>query len=73
VAGRSHGLKKLTVEVLAWLFACSEVQVIHKWFAYRAADANATTSSLASLKSRMDFISGASLPRLSWRKRLLNR
>jgi len=35
-------------------------------FAYGPADANATPSSLASLKSRMVYISGASLARLSW-------
>jgi len=37
-----------------------------KWFAYGPADANTTSSSLASLKSRMVYLSGAGLPRLSW-------
>ena len=39
-----------------------------KWFAYGPADATATPSSLAPLKSRMVHISGAGLPRLSWKK-----
>jgi len=39
-----------------------------KWFAYGPADATATPSSLASVKSRMVYLSGASLPRLSWKK-----
>jgi len=37
-------------------------------FAYGPADATATPSSLASVKSRMVHLSGASLPRLSWKK-----
>jgi len=37
-------------------------------FAYSPADATATSSSLASLKSRMVYLSnGAGLPRLSWK------
>ena len=44
-----------------------------KWFAHGPADATATPSSLASLKSRMIYLSGAGLPRLSWKKRPLNR
>jgi len=43
-----------------------------KWFAYGPADATATLSSLASVKSRMVYLSGAGLPRLSWKKRPLN-
>jgi len=39
-----------------------------KWFAYDPADATATPSSLAPVKSRMDYLSGAGLPRLSWKK-----
>jgi len=39
-----------------------------KWFAYGTADATATPSSLASVKSRMVYLSGAGLPRLSWKK-----
>jgi len=42
-----------------------------KWFAYGLADVTATQSSLAPVKSRMVYLSGAGLPRLS-RKRLLN-
>ena len=45
---------------------------MYKWFAYGPADATATPSSLASVKSRMVCLSGAGLPRLSW-KRPLNR
>ena len=36
------------------------------------ADAIATPSSLASVKSRMVYVSGAGLPRLSWEKKPLN-
>jgi len=43
-----------------------------KWFAYGSADATVTSSSLAPVKSRMVYLSGASLPRLSWKKRPLN-
>jgi len=43
-----------------------------KWFAYGPADATATPSSLAAVKFRMVYLSGADLPRLSWKKRLLN-
>ena len=36
--------------------------------AYGPADATATPLSLAPVKSRMVYLSGASLPRLSWKK-----
>jgi len=39
-----------------------------KWFPYGPADATATQSSLAPVKSRMIYLSGAGLPRLSWKK-----
>ena len=39
-----------------------------KWFAHGPADATATPSPLASLRSRMVCLSGAGLPRLSWKK-----
>ena len=39
-----------------------------KWFAYGPADATVTPSSLASVKSRMVYVSGAGLPSLSWKK-----
>jgi len=39
-----------------------------KWFAYGPADATATSSFLAPVKSRMVYLSGAGLPRLSWKK-----
>ena len=37
-------------------------------FVYGPADATATPSSLAPLKSRMVYLSGAGLLRLSWKK-----
>jgi len=43
-----------------------------KWFAYGPADATATPSSLVPVKSRMVYLSGAGLARLSWKKRPLN-
>jgi len=42
-------------------------------FACGPADATATPSSLAPAKSRMVYLSGASLPRLSWKKMPLKR
>jgi len=41
-----------------------------KWFAYGPADATATPASLAQVKSRMRmvYLSGAGLPRLSWKE-----
>jgi len=39
-----------------------------KWFAYGPADATATWSSLALLKSRMIYLSGASLHMFPWKK-----
>ena len=41
-----------------------------KWFACGPADATATSSSLAPVKSRMVCLSGAGLPRLSWKRPL---
>jgi len=38
-----------------------------KWFAYGLADANATPSSLAPVKSRMVYLSDVCLTRLSWK------
>ena len=43
-----------------------------KWFAYGSADATTTPSSLAPVKSRMVYLSGAGLPSLPWKKRSLN-
>jgi len=60
--------KKLSDEVLAWLPVWSEVHMICIW----SADASATTSSLASFKCRMVYISGAALPEVVVVKRLLN-
>jgi len=58
-------MKKLSDEVLAWLSVWSEVH-----FEYGPADATATPSSLASLKSRLvsPNLSGTDLPRLSWKR-----
>jgi len=39
-----------------------------KWFAYGPADATPTPSSLAPVKSRMVYLSGAGLPRLFWKR-----
>jgi len=50
-------------EVLAWLSVWTKVQMIYP------ADATATSSSLAPVNSRMVYLSGAGLPRLSWKKR----
>jgi len=41
-----------------------------KWFAYGPADGTTTLWSLASLKSRMVYLFGACLPRLSWKRGL---
>jgi len=57
-------IKKFSDGVLAWLSVWSEVLMI----ACGPADATATPSSLASLKSRMVYLSGAGLPRLSWKR-----
>ena len=64
VAGRASGLQKFSGEVLARLF-CLEQGAND----YGPADASAIPSSLASLKSRMVYLSGASLARLSRKKR----
>jgi len=47
-----------------WLPVWSKVQMI----AYGPADAIATPSSLALLKSRMVYLSGTGIPRLSWKE-----
>jgi len=39
-----------------------------KWFAYGPADATATPSSLAPVKSRMVYLPGANFPKLSWKE-----
>jgi len=56
--------KKLSDKGLAWLSAGSEEEMI----AYGPADATATLSSLASLKSRMLNLSGAGLPMMLWKR-----
>jgi len=47
---------------------CLERGAECKWFAYGPADATVTPWSLAPVKSRMVYLSGAGLPRLSWKK-----
>jgi len=51
-------VKKLSGEILVWLSVWRRC----KWSAYGPADATATPSSLALVKSRMVYLSGASLP-----------
>jgi len=65
LVGRQEGhlaCKNLIGDVLAWSAARC------KCFAYDLADATATLSSLAPVKSRMVYLSVAGLPRLSWKK-----
>jgi len=61
VAGRASGLLKLSSEV--WHGYLSGAR--RNWLADGPADATATPSSLAPVKSRMIYLSGAGLPRLS--------
>jgi len=61
-AGRASGLKK-KLNGRYWHGYLSGVRC--KGFAYGPADATATPSSLAPVKSRMVYLSGAGLPRLS--------
>jgi len=56
--------KKLSGEVLAWLSVWCKVQMICMWSSW----CHSHPSSLALLKSRMVYLSGASLPRLSWKR-----
>ena len=56
--------KKLCAEVLAWLSVWSKVQMICIY----PADVTATPSSLVPVKSKLVYLNGASLPRLSWKK-----
>jgi len=56
--------KKLSGEVVAWLSVWSEKQI----FAYDPPDATATAPSLAPVKSRMVYLSGAGLPRCPGKK-----
>jgi len=52
--------------VLYWRGYLSRVGC--KWFACGPADATATPAFPAPVKSRMVYLSGAGLPRLSWKK-----
>ena len=69
LVGRQEGhlaCKNMSGEIL-WLSVLSDMQMICIWSS-TTADATATKSSLASVKSRMVYLSGANLPRLSWKK-----
>jgi len=59
--------KKISNEVLVWLPVWSEVQIVcvlSSWCHCRPK----TPSSLAPFKSRLSYLSGNGLPRLSWKK-----
>jgi len=60
------GLSKLSGEVLAWLSLWSEVQFANDL--HGLAGATSTPSSLAPVKSRIIYLSGAGLPRLCSKK-----
>jgi len=66
VAGRASAVRPVKTEwdVLAWLSVWSEMQMI----AYGPADTTDTPSSLAPVKSRMVYVSGAGLPRCAGKK-----
>jgi len=61
VSGRASGLYKLSVEVLTWLSVWSEVQMICIWSSWWHCH-------LIISCSRMVYLSGASLLRLSWKE-----
>jgi len=56
------------VKIERWGTGVVNCLCVCKWFAYSPTDANVTPSSLAPVKSRMVYLSGAGLPRLSWKK-----
>jgi len=64
--GSRKGIRPVKTEWwgLAWFLS----GVRCKLFEYGPANATATTSSLALVKSRMVYLFGACLPRLSWKK-----
>jgi len=67
LVGRSEGhpaRKKLSDGVLVWLSVRSVVQMICMWSSW----CHCHLSSLASVKSRIVYLSGAGLPGLSWKK-----
>jgi len=65
VSGREYlACKKLSDGALAWFFFGERC----KWSAYGPADATTTPTTLASLKCRMVYLSGAGLPRLSLKR-----
>jgi len=68
LVGRQEGHLAWNWVVSYWCGYLSGVRC--KWFGYGPADATATTSSLAPVKIRMVYLSGAGLPRLSWKKPL---
>jgi len=66
VGRKMSGLSKLSGEVLAWLSLWSEVQFANDL--HGLAGATSTPSSLAPVKSRIIYLSGAGLPRLCSKK-----
>ena len=64
------GVRKSIRPVKKWVMGYWHGYLSRVWckFAYGPADATATPSSLASVKFRMVYLSGAGLPRLSWKK-----
>ena len=62
--GSRQGIRPVKTVLRCWHGYLSGARC--KWFAYGPADASATPSSPASLKSRMVYLSGAGLSRLSW-------
>jgi len=64
VMNKRHHMSSLD-EILAWLSVCSAVQMI---CIRGPADITATSSSLAPVKSRKVYLSGAGLPKLFWKK-----
>jgi len=75
MSSRNDSIPKTALQIVQQLSnseVCPELVVVFflvlTQFAYGPADATATPSSLALVKSRMVYLSGASLPRLSWKK-----
>jgi len=67
-----HGRKGIQpVKIWVVRYWCGYLSGVRcKWFEYGPPDATAIPSSLASVKSKMVYISAAGLPRLSWKKSL---
>jgi len=63
--GGRKGIRRVNWVVRYWRGCLSGKRC--KWFVCGPANATATPSYLASLKSRMAYLSGAGLPRLYWK------